>query len=167
MTGTGDRFPAEVATALRRAGWQPGRWDIATAEVWADRLHVHRSPGGHPHTVLPAAVEVWAEFGSLTVEPAGPSGRDIAPCAFTVDPTLCLHLARTLSDLGRALGTALAPLGEETASGAALAIDADGRVYAVDATGDWYLGATFDDAAITLLTGTRPARLTAPEQPHE
>lgn len=156
------RFPPEVATALTRAGWHPGRRDIATAETWADRLHAHRSPGGHPHTVLPSAVEVWAEFGTLTITPAGPSGRDIAPTAFTVDPLRCLHLARTLHGLGDALGTPLAPLGEEAATGAALAIDAAGRVYALDATGDWYLGAGFDAAAVTLLTGIRPHRLTAP-----
>ncbi len=163
MTGAPDRFPPEVETALRRAGWRPGRRDIATAESWADLLHAHRSPGGHGCAVLPSAVEVWAEFGTLTVEPSGPSGRDVAPCAFTVDPAPCLPLAGPLGSLGSALGVPLSPLGTETTSGAALACDPGGRVFALDPFGDWYLGPTFESAAVTLLTGVHPMRLTLPE----
>ena len=42
-----------------------------------------------------------------------------------------------------------------------LAIDAEGRVYALDHTGDWYLGPDIDHALNTLLTGTQPIRLTS------
>ncbi|MBB1247311.1 SUKH-3 domain-containing protein, partial [Streptomyces durbertensis] len=59
------RFPAAVDAALRAAGWQPGRWDIRQAEIWADTLRAHTSPSGHLHHVFPAAVEAWAEFGGL------------------------------------------------------------------------------------------------------
>ncbi|WP_199836295.1 SUKH-3 domain-containing protein, partial [Streptomyces sp. NRRL F-4489] len=72
------RFPAPVALALENAGWQPGRWDIQQAERWADTLRAHASPAGHRHTVFPAAVEAWAEFGGLRVTAPGP-GRHIAP----------------------------------------------------------------------------------------
>ncbi|WP_333745121.1 SUKH-3 domain-containing protein, partial [Streptomyces ardesiacus] len=72
------RFPVPVDAALRDAGWQPGRWDIKQAEIWADTLRAHTSPAGHRHTVFPAAVEAWAEFGGLHVTPTGP-GRQIAP----------------------------------------------------------------------------------------
>ncbi|MEV5171496.1 SUKH-3 domain-containing protein [Streptomyces flaveolus] len=154
------RFPVPVDAALRAAGWQPGRWDIRQAETWADTLREHTSPAGHRHTVFPAAVEAWAEFGGLNITPTGP-GRQIAPAGLHVDPLHGLHHARTLADLGRALGTELSPLGQETDNTALLAIDAEGRVYTIDHTGDWYLGPDIDHALSTLITGIQPVRLTA------
>ncbi|TWV36725.1 SUKH-3 domain containing protein, partial [Streptomyces misionensis] len=67
----------------------------------------------------------------------------------------------TLGDLGRALGTELCPLGAETDTTAVLAIDTEGRVYALDHTGDWYIGPDIDHALTTLITGITPVRLTA------
>ncbi|MEU4133497.1 SUKH-3 domain-containing protein [Streptomyces wuyuanensis] len=153
------RFPVAVDAALRDAGWQPGRWDIKLAERWADTLRAHVSPGGHRHAVFPAAVEAWAEFGALHITPPGP-GRQTAPSALRLDPLAGLHLARTLSDLGRALDTEIAPLGEEGEAQAVLAIDTEGRVYSLDHTGDWYLGPDLDQALISLVNGNQPARLT-------
>ncbi|GAA4095358.1 MULTISPECIES: SUKH-3 domain-containing protein [Streptomyces] len=154
------RFPVPVDAALRTAGWQPGRWDIRQAEAWADVLRAHTSPAGHRHSVFPAAVEAWAEFGGLRLTAPGP-GRRNAPAALRFDPLAGLHLARTLADLGRALETDIAPLGEEGDQQAVLAIDAVGRVYSLDHTGDWYLGPDIDHALNTLVTGTQPIRLTS------
>ncbi|MEU8677085.1 SUKH-3 domain-containing protein [Streptomyces sp. NPDC048560] len=156
----GTRFPAAVDAALRQAGWQPGRWDIRQAEEWADALRSHASPAGHQHAVFPAAVEAWAEFGALNITAAAP-GRQIAPAAVRIDPLSGLHLARTLGDLGRALETEISPLGEEGDGQAVLAIDIEGRVYSIDHTGDWYLGADIDQALATLVTGAQPDRLTS------
>ncbi|MFH9266285.1 SUKH-3 domain-containing protein [Streptomyces sp. NPDC017546] len=159
------RFPVAVDAALREAGWQPGRWDIRQAEEWADALRSHASPAGHQHAVFPAAVEAWAEFGGLHITASAP-GRHIAPAAVRIDPLSGLHLARTLGDLGRALETEVSPLGAEGEEQAVLAIDAEGRVYSVDHTGDWFLGQDIDEALATLITGTQPARLTsAPSDP--
>lgn len=159
------RFPVAVDATLHNAGWQPGRWDIRQAEIWADTLRAHTSPAGHEHAVFPAAVEAWAEFGGLHITSTGP-GRHIAPTALRIDPERGLHWARTLSDLGRALGTQIAPLGEElTGEGegrALLAIDTEGRVYSLDHSGDWYLGPHIDAALATLITGTQPTRLSYP-----
>ncbi|AXK36441.1 SUKH-3 domain containing protein [Streptomyces armeniacus] len=155
------RFPVSVDAALRTAGWWPGRWDMRQAEEWADALRAYASPGGHVHAVFPAAVEVWAEFGGLDIAPAGP-GQELAPTALRVDPLRGLHAARTLSDLGRALDTEIAPLGAEADDTALLAIDTEGRVYGLDHTGDWYLGPGIDAALGTLVGGLRPARLTVP-----
>ncbi|MEU9114078.1 SUKH-3 domain-containing protein [Streptomyces sp. NPDC048483] len=160
------RFPAAVDVALQQAGWQPGRWDIKQAEHWADTLRAHASPAGHRHTVFAAAVEAWAEFGGLTITGTGP-GRHIAPTPFTINPLHGLHLARTLGDLGRALDTDVAPLGQEETpdphgtptAQAVLAIDTQGRIYSLDHTGDWYLGPGIDHALGTLVLGTRPERL--------
>lgn len=154
------RFPVPVDAALRAAGWQPGRWDIKQAEIWADTLREHTSPAGHRHAVFPAAVEAWAEFGNLHITPTGP-GRQIAPTAIHLDPLHGLHMARTLGDLGRALDTEVSPLGTETDTDALLAIDAEGRVYALDHTGDWYLGPDIDQALGALISGIEPVRLTA------
>jgi hypothetical protein len=154
------RFSDPVDAALRSAGWQPGRWDIKQAEYWADALRGHVSPAGHRHAVFPAAVEAWAEFGGLHVTSPGP-GRQIAPAALHFEPLYGLHMARTLGDLGRALDTEVCPLGEESDSRALLAIDAEGRVYTLDHTGDWYLGPDIDTALTTLLSGIEPVRLTA------
>ncbi|GHE81484.1 SUKH-3 domain-containing protein [Streptomyces griseoaurantiacus] len=153
------RFAVPVDAALRTAGWTPGRWDIKQAEIWADTLREHTTPGGHRHAVFPAAVEAWAEFGGLHLTAQEP-GRQLTPPPLHLDPLHGLHLARTLGDLGRALDTQLSPLGEETDSRALLAIDAEGRTYALDHTGDWYLGATIDQGLTTLLTGMTPVRLT-------
>ncbi|MEU8698480.1 SUKH-3 domain-containing protein [Streptomyces sp. NPDC048680] len=154
------RFPVAVDAVLRTAGWQPGRWDIRQAEEWADALRSHASPAGHQHAVFPAAVEAWAEFGGLHLTATAP-GRQIAPAAVRIDPLRGLHLARTLADLGRALETEVAPLGEEGDGQAVLAIDSEGRVYSIDHTGDWYLGPDIDQALSTLVTGTQPERLTS------
>ncbi|MFB7599863.1 SUKH-3 domain-containing protein [Streptomyces sp. NPDC056160] len=156
--GPPSRFATPVDTALRAAGWQPGRWDIKQAETWADTLREHASPAGHRHTVFPAAVEAWAEFGGLHIAPTGP-GRQIAPAALDLDPLHGLHLARTLGDLGRALGTDVCPLGAESDTQTLLAIDAEGRAYALDHTGDWYLGPDIDHALSALVSGLTPVRL--------
>ncbi|GAA0930104.1 SUKH-3 domain-containing protein [Streptomyces thermoalcalitolerans] len=153
------RFAVPVDAALRAAGWKPGRWDIKQAEIWADTLSEHTSPAGHRHTVLPAAVEAWAEFGGLHITPTGP-GRQIAPATLHLDPLHGLHMARTLGDLGLALGTEVCPLGAETDTGSLLAIDAEGRVYALDHTGDWYIGPDIDHALTALISGMQPVRLT-------
>jgi hypothetical protein len=163
-SGSATRFPAGVDASLRAAGWLPGRWDILQAEVWADTLRAYVSPGGHRHEVFPAAVEAWAEFGGLTVPAAAGPGRHVAPTPVVVDPLCGLHLARTLGDLGRALETPVCPLGEEATGQAQLAIDARGRVYSLDHTGDYFLGPTVDRAIVALTTGLRPARL-APSPP--
>ncbi|MFD9303264.1 SUKH-3 domain-containing protein [Streptomyces sp. NPDC060048] len=153
------RFPVAVDSALRTAGWEPGRWDIKQAEYWADALRDHTTPAGHRHTVFPAAVETWAEFGNLTITAPG-TGRQIAPTSIRLDPLTGLHLARTFADLGRALSTQLCPLGIEADGTSHLALDREGRIYCVDHTGDWYLGANLDEALTLLLTGLQPTRLT-------
>ena len=154
------RFPVPVDAALRAAGWHPGRWDIKQAEIWADAFREHSSPAGHRHAVFPAAVEAWAEFGGLRITPHGP-GRQVAPTALHFDPLYGLHMARTLGDLGRALDTEVCPLGTETDTESLLAIDTEGRVYALDHTGDWFLGPDIDQALAALVAGIEPVRLTA------
>jgi hypothetical protein len=152
------RFPAEVASVLTKAGWHPGRRQLARAEQWADTLSGHFSDEGHRHSVFPAAIEAWAEFGGLEVTLEG-AGVEQARTAFTINPLLGLHQPRTLADLGRCLELPLAPLGEERNGQALLVIDALGRVHSLDHSGEWFLGQTVDQALSLLITGRTPERL--------
>ncbi|MFJ9459451.1 SUKH-3 domain-containing protein [Kitasatospora sp. NPDC101447] len=155
---TRPRFPADVAAELKAAGWHPGRWEMGQAEEWADALVGYGAPNGVAHSVFPAAVEAWAEFGGLAFDLSGP-GRQLARTPFLVDPLCGLHQPRTLLDLGRALGTQVAPLGEEAYGQALLAVDEEGRVYSLDHTGEWFLGHGIDQAITALVLGTSPERL--------
>jgi hypothetical protein len=147
---TPPRFSADVAAALKHAGWFPGRWEIRQAEQWADELV--------GHAVFPAAIEAWAEFGGLSFDLAS-AGQVLARTPFLIDPRCGLHQPRTLADLGRALDTRVAPLGEELYGQALLAVDEQGRIYSLDHTGEWFLGHTTDQALSTLLLGLAPERL--------
>lgn len=147
-----------VHQALAEAGWQPGRRHAARAEQWADALSGHRSAHGRTHALFPAAFETWAELGPLTLHPAGP-GAAYAPSGVVVDPLRGLHWTRTLGELGHALDTQLCPLGEESGGTALLAVDREGRLYAIDHTGDWFLGHDVLAGLTTLLTGAAPHRL--------
>ncbi|WAL73528.1 SUKH-3 domain-containing protein [Kitasatospora sp. YST-16] len=155
---TQPRFPADVAAALKQAGWHPGRWEIRQAELWADALVAYGGPLEPQHAVFPAAIEAWAEFGGLAFDVPGP-GDTLARTPFLLDPRCGLHAPRTLTDLGRALDTRLAPLGEELYGQALLAIDEQGRVYSLDHTGEWFLGDSVDRAIGTLVLGRAPHRL--------
>ncbi|MCX4747109.1 SUKH-3 domain-containing protein [Kitasatospora sp. NBC_01287] len=164
---TQPRFPADVAAALKQAGWHPGRWELPRAEGWADELlarHDRHDLDTVPHAVFPAAIEAWAEFGGLSFDLSG-AGREVARTPFLLDPLCGLHLSRTLADLSRALGSRVAPLGEERYGQALLAIDEEGRVYSLDHTGEWYLGPDLDHAVATLVLGTRPERLRTAADP--
>ncbi|MGF1432185.1 SUKH-3 domain-containing protein [Kitasatospora sp. LaBMicrA B282] len=154
------RFPADVAAALKQAGWHPGRWEIRRAEEWADQLLARPAADGAAHAVFPAAIEAWAEFGGLSFDLSG-AGRQQARTPFLLDPLCGLHLPRTLTDLARALDSRVAPLGEENYGQAVLAIDEAGRVYSLDHAGEWFLGPDLDHAVTTLVLGLRPQRLRA------
>jgi hypothetical protein len=57
------------------------------------------------------------------------------------------------------IGAALYPLGVEGDHDALLAVDEQGRVFALDHAGEWFLGDTVADALRTLVTGAQPARV--------
>ncbi|WP_104818031.1 SUKH-3 domain-containing protein [Kitasatospora sp. MMS16-BH015] len=147
-----------MAAALKQAGWHPGRWQIRQAEAWADELLGYGGAEAVRHEVFPAAIEAWAEFGGLSFDLAG-AGLRMARTPFLLDPLCGLHQPRTLADLGRALGTRLAPLGEELYGQALLAVDEEARVYSLDHTGEYFLGHSADQAITTLLLGRTPPRL--------
>ncbi|GAA0726645.1 SUKH-3 domain-containing protein [Dactylosporangium roseum] len=155
---TPERFPSEVAEVLARAGWTPGRNERHQARMWALALASHASPDGHQHTVVPPAMAAFAEFGGLAVRGEG-AGEQVAPPSFVLDPMRALHSASTLAELGTLVGARMTPLGEEGDGTGLLAVDERGRVFLVDHTADWFLGATLDEALCTLVAGRMPARV--------
>ncbi len=150
------RFSPGVEAALLAAGWYPGR------QVGADTLAaIHREIAAHPGRyggtlrTSAAADQALAEFGGLAL--GGDRAGELNPRPFALDPTLARYATETLIDVGRALGTPLYPLGVEGMDDAVLAINPLGQVFAVDATGVWFLGDDPDAALETLLTGRQPA----------
>lgn len=157
MTST-ERFPAEVAAVLTAAGWAPERSDPMRARLWGLALASHATPGGRQHTVVPPAMAAFAEFGGLAVRGEG-AGEQVALPSFVLEPLRGLHSAATLAELAAVVGAPLTPLGEEGDGAGLLAIDGRGRVFLIDHTADWFLGASLDEALITLVAGRMPARV--------
>jgi hypothetical protein len=116
------------------------------------------APGGQRHVLVAPAFEAYAEFGGLRVTPGG-EGEQIAPSVFHLDPTRVLHTAATLAALAAVLGSPLTPLGDEGDGTGIIAIDETSRMFVVDHAGEWYLGASVDEALTALVLGLQPARL--------
>lgn len=152
------RFSAVVADALLAGGWQPGRRDLQRAQRWARTVEAYVSPGGLRHTVVQPAIEAYAEFGEVAVNPTAP-GEQVAPSRFVIDPLRTHRAVQTTAMFSAVLGVPLTPLGEEDDGAGLLTIDTLGRVFVADHTAEWFLGATLDDALEVLIRGLRPARV--------
>jgi hypothetical protein len=152
------RFATEVDMILRASGWTDGR-QVTEASAEAIQI-VCAQPGadGSRHVPFPAAEAALAEFGGLFVRQDEP-GSELRRRPFALDPTMAAATAATLADLSRVLGVRLFPLGVEGDGDAVLTIDEQGRVFAFDHAGEWFLGQTLDEALTTLITGTSPPRV--------
>lgn len=153
-----DRFPPVVIETLVAAGWRPGARDDERAKSWALRIAGYAAPDGRHHPVVSPALEAYAEFGGLAV-PAGDDGEELAPSAFDLDPFRVLHTVATLAGLSAAISSPLTPIGEEGDGTGVLAVDAEGRVFVCDHGGDWYLGASLDEALTALIAGRQARRV--------
>ncbi|MGW6282673.1 SUKH-3 domain-containing protein [Kribbella sp. NPDC055071] len=157
------RFPREVGIVLAAAGWYQGRRDELYVARATRRLQEQASrfsdrAGGRFH-LFPAASAVLAEFGGIAVEQDGP-GRQVRRRPFEFDVVQVAATTQTLAGFSEVIGRRVLPIGLEGANDSILAIDEDGRVFALDHAGDWFLGPSIDAALTTLVTGTRPPRLT-------
>ena len=152
------RFSADVDAVLRASGWVEGR-RVPEASAEAIRI-VCAQPGadGSRHVPFPAAEVALAEFGGIFVRQDEP-GVELRRRPFALDPTMAAATAATLADLGRLLGVRLFPLGVEGDGDAVLAIDEQGRVFAIDHAGEWFLGPSVEAALETLIIGTSPPRV--------
>ncbi|WP_033339671.1 SUKH-3 domain-containing protein [Catenuloplanes japonicus] len=150
------RFPPDVAEDLKSAAWEPNfaypvyaEEGIKEAVAVAGRRHRHES--------FPAALAALTEFPLLASSRRGP-GRDVWIRRVQINPARNAYNADTLADFGRLIGTRLFPMGSEEGH-SIIAVDERGNVFALDQAGEWFLGATVDQAMIALLQGHAPARV--------
>ncbi|GAA3389545.1 SUKH-3 domain-containing protein [Cryptosporangium minutisporangium] len=152
------RFPGEVEAVLRAAGWAEGR-SVADAAAEAIRTACAQTTAdGRRYVPFPAAERALYEFVGVYVDQDGP-GVALRRRPFALDPAMVPPSVATLAEFGRALGVGLFPLGVEGVEDAVLVIDEHGRVFALDAGGEWFLGEHVDAALTTLVTGTAPPRV--------
>ncbi|WBB72713.1 SUKH-3 domain-containing protein [Micromonospora sp. WMMD1128] len=151
-----DRFPTEVADALVVAGWRPHFGDEVSAATSVRKV-TEVSGTQHAHASFPAALATLTAFPGLVSARQGP-GEAVWISRFEVRPRKVAHSADTLADFGAVLGTRLFPLGSERQE-SILAVDEQGRVFALDQAGEWFLGTDIDAALTTLLLGRAPARV--------
>lgn len=151
-------LPTEVEAVLRENGWVPGGDSVEAARTAVATVSEEVGADGSRHEPFPAAVAALQQFGGLYVVQDGP-GVALRRRPFALDPTLAAHCTQTLADLARILGTRVFPLGVEGDADAFLAVDEQGRVFAVDPYGEWFLGATVAEAITALVTGAQPSRL--------
>ena len=114
----------------------------------------------HRHTVSPAAVEALERYLGADSAVRVP-GRSVRTAAFHIDPAWAADTADTLARVARRVGASLFPLGTADHDGF-LAIDPAERVFLVDGTGEWLLGAGLPAALDTLLLGRVAARVPDP-----
>jgi hypothetical protein len=150
------RFPDRIAGALAQAGWRP--MPESMSAVLADRMidDVVAVPGKrYRHRPFPVARTAIMDFPGVFCELRGP-GLHRQVRWLTLDPMAAAHTADTLGDFGEVLGMPLFPLGVEALGDAIIAIDEQGRVFALDQGGEWFLGPTLDQALLALLSGAGP-----------
>jgi hypothetical protein len=151
------RFPDPVAGALADAGWRP--MPRAVAEVLADGMidDVVTVPGRrYRHQAFPAARAAIMDFPGIFCGLRAPGVRRQIRW-LNLEPSIAAHTADVLGEFGDVLGTRLFPLGVEAKGDAVVAIDKQGRIFALDQGGEWYLGKNLDEGLLSLLTGDGPA----------
>jgi SUKH-3 immunity protein len=137
-----EKFGEEVGTALREAGWIPGR--SADVTKWVQQLE---SVG---YLVSPYARRVWAEFGNLNIRSL-PSR--VPKSSLRVDPVDAgIDTVDEAQRLGVRLQTTFAPLGTWSSQFRAYVGDR-GRVVAVGPRSAWFLGDTIESALRFIVEG--------------
>ncbi|MEU5379825.1 SUKH-3 domain-containing protein [Streptomyces sp. NPDC003631] len=131
-----------VLDALGAAGWTAGR-EIAITD-WTRQLT------GAGFELNDVAVEVWAEFGELTIRS---SSSRVPGSRLHMDPVdACIDAAEEAATLERHYGENFSPLGMWSSQFPAY-ISASGRVIAVGPHWLWPLGATFMEALAYVVDG--------------
>ncbi|MEN3610497.1 SUKH-3 domain-containing protein [Plantactinospora sp. ZYX-F-223] len=125
------RFPEDVRTMLRLAGWVPGRDGAALLRTWCRRHQIDDA------VLFPVARAVAADFGGLT----------IAGYRFT--PTPDDHVPPAHPDLADRLGMRVWQIA--VGDSRMLVVDESGAVHRRDHSGDAPYAPTVDDALVRLV----------------
>ncbi len=150
------RFPPEVAQALVAAGWRPHFGDEVVAMSAIRDVGAVRG-SSHEHSVFPSVAATLTAFPSLVGARLGP-GEQVWISRFDIRPRQVAHTADTLADFAAVIGVRLFPIGTENQH-SIIVVDEQGRIFALDQAGEWFLGADIDGALTTLLLGRAPARV--------
>ncbi|GGM20363.1 hypothetical protein GCM10011608_01210 [Micromonospora sonchi] len=151
-----DRFSPDVANSLVAAGWRPHFGDEVVAMSAIRDVSAVRSRANE-HSVFPAVASTLTAFPSLVGARLGP-GEQVWISRFDIRPRQVAHTADTLADFAAVIGARLFPIGTENQH-SIIAVDEQGRIFALDQAGEWFLGADIDEALTTLLLGRAPARV--------
>jgi hypothetical protein len=143
------RFPADLETVLRAAGWSPNR------RVGLDAWRVSLSEFGWHG----AAERFLQEFGGLRVAVAGP-GVNVARAPFEFDPEGAVGEEERFAELSDVFGRKFFPIGELANGEFFLGIDENGILYRL--LGDAAEYGPVDQALEHLFRGIRPTTLEAP-----
>ncbi|GAA2703355.1 SUKH-3 domain-containing protein [Micromonospora olivasterospora] len=150
------RFPEEVGHALMAGGWEDTMFNAAMAAgAIEDTCQV--TGRLHRHQPFAAAEAALTAFPAIRPVRRGP-GRLVWISRFHTNPTWAAHSADTLADFGAVINTRLFPIGAEDGD-SIFAVDEQGRVFALDQAGEWFLGEDIDAALTTLLLGLAPPRV--------
>ncbi|MEQ4301823.1 SUKH-3 domain-containing protein [Plantactinospora sp. B6F1] len=125
------RFPEDVRTMLRMAGWVPGRDGSALLRTWCRRHRIDET------VLFPVARTVAADFGGLT----------IAGYRFT--PTPDDRVPPAHPDLADRLGMRVWQIA--AGDGRMLVVDESGAVHRRDRSGDAAYASSVDDALVRLV----------------
>jgi hypothetical protein len=150
------RFPPGVAETLFRSGWMPG-FANATYALAAIERTLPVAGRQHRHEVFPAAQQTLTAFPGVESGRRG-VGEQVWIRRFSVNPPEVAHTADTLADFGRVIGSRLFPIGTESGD-SILTVDEQGRIFALDQAGEWFLGPDIDTALTTLLLGRAAPRV--------
>jgi hypothetical protein len=152
------RFPEAVASALLASRWKPHLTDLHGNIV--DRMMTEAEEvKGLEHELIrfPAAKAFLVDFYGVITSLRGPGERHRIQ-QFEVDPLQPAWSADMLAEFGALIGARLYPVGVEKEL-SMLAVDEQGRVFAFDQAGEWFLGASGDAAIVTLITGGPVSRV--------
>ncbi|MFF5934254.1 SUKH-3 domain-containing protein [Streptomyces sp. NPDC012508] len=148
---TESRFSDETQSALRSAGWFPGREVDVTS--WRTSLQ-----GFHMHA---AAERFLREFGGLHVRVSGP-GENHRRTPFEIDPELAIGEEDRWMHLSEMFGRSFFPIGGEDFGEFLLGIDERGEIHFLM---NWAISLGRGDYALeNLIRGLSRERLTVSGQ---
>ncbi len=141
------RFPEPALTALKAAGWRPGRDVSGDVARWMEHARDFPTDSGEPMLLFPPARAALDEFGGLRIEPQRAYPFSFHPIGHEPDHDLYEGLADIL-------GKQIVPIGVRHDDGPSeLTIDTDGRVFASHFSGTYFVADTLDEAIAKLVEG--------------
>jgi hypothetical protein len=146
------RFAPDVDKVLRDGGWFPGRDVSAEVDPWLAQLVADEELLADRPDALAAARAVLHEFGNVTCDIYGP-GQERALTPFGFYPRVDPPDPWAFETLGEIVGTPLFPIGFAWEYRQHIVIAGDGRVFMDNSPNECLVGATIDEALVSMVRG--------------